>query len=220
MNIEFNKRLISTILLVPLIFFIFNEGKIVFTLFLLVCLFISFYEWFKMSKKKSYNFLGYIFISLSFYAAYNVRYFNKIEDNYIFIFIIIICILTDIGGYVFGKIIKGPKLTKISPNKTYSGLFGSFLLPLIFFIILFKISLKPYLVNYIDQINEINLYLIIILVSSSSQIGDIIVSYFKRLSKIKDTGNLIPGHGGLLDRIDGMLFAFPLAFLILKLFKI
>ena len=220
MNIEFIKRLVSTLILVPLAFFIFYEEKLIFLFFLMICLFISFYEWFNMSKNNSYSILGYIFITVSFYTAYKIRYFNQTEENHIFLFIIIICILTDIGGYIFGKIIKGPKLTKISPNKTYSGLIGSFLIPLIFFIVLYNIPLKSNFVNYTNQINQINSYLIIILISSSSQIGDLIVSYFKRASKIKNTGNLIPGHGGLLDRIDGMLFAFPFAFLILKLIKI
>ena len=121
-----------------------------------------------------------------------------------------ICVLTDIGGYIFGKVFKGPKLTKYSPNKTYSGLIGSYLLPLIFipFIVFFY---------FIDDFKIFNLIIFIFLVSSASQIGDIIISYFKRISNLKDTGKLIPGHGGLLDRIDGMIFSFP-AFYIIELF--
>ena len=116
-----------------------------------------------------------------------------------------ICILTDIGGYIFGKIFKGPKLIKYSPNKTYSGLIGSFLLALI----------TIPLFNYFELVNYYklsNLILFVIIISASSQFGDIVISYFKRETKIKDTGKIIPGHGGILDRIDGMIFAFPISY--------
>ena len=132
------------------------------------------------------------------------------DNEFLTILIVtIICILTDVGGFVFGKFFKGPKLTKYSPNKTYSGLLGSYLLPLIFVptIIFFY---------FINDLRIINLIIFVFLVSSASQFGDIVISYFKRLSNIKDTGKIIPGHGGLLDRIDGMLFAFPLSYLLIS----
>jgi len=121
--------------------------------------------------------------------------------------ILLICIFTDIGGYSFGRTFKGPKLTKYSPKKTISGLIGSYLLAL---------CLIPFLyyLNLYNQNSIILTIVFVILISSVSQIGDIIVSYFKRKSNFKDTGKIIPGHGGLLDRIDGMLFAFPFAYLI------
>ena len=138
--------------------------------------------------------------------------FCKLLSFKIILFIILlICISSDIGGILFGKIFKGPKLTKISPNKTYLGVIGSFLVPIISISLFFKYSFLN-----IKLTNEIIIF--IILVSLVSQIGDIIVSYFKRLSKIKDTGKIIPGHGGVLDRIDGMIFAFPVSFIIVKLF--
>jgi len=127
-----------------------------------------------------------------------------------FIIILLICIFTDIGGYVFGKIFKGPKLTSYSPNKTISGSIGGYLLSL---------SLIPFFF-YFNLYNQNNIALIIIyviLISTVSQIGDISVSYFKRQSKVKDTGKILPGHGGLLDRIDGMLFAFPFGYLIMSI---
>ena len=121
-------------------------------------------------------------------------------------FIILICISTDIGGYVFGKIFKGPKLTKISPKKTYAGMIGGYFLSLICLTIIS---------NYINYTNiPIQFFILTLIISTVSQIGDIIISYFKRLSKIKDTGKIIPGHGGLLDRIDGMIFTFPVVYLI------
>ena len=130
-----------------------------------------------------------------------------------------ICIFTDLGGYIFGKIFKGPKLTKISPNKTYSGMIGSYLVTMIFMIFsIYNLDFFKFINMNIDEKGLFANYLILILlVSTASQLGDIIISYFKRMSKIKDTGKIIPGHGGLLDRIDGMIFAFPFAYLILSL---
>ena len=135
---------------------------------------------------------------------FNVSNKNGDENSFIiFLIILFICILTDIGGYVFGKTFKGPKLISYSPNKTYSGLIGSYVLPLF---------ISPVLIynDFINMREILSLIIFIFLISSTSQIGDIIVSFFKRKSNIKDTGKLIPGHGGILDRIDGMLFAFLL----------
>ena len=164
-----------------------------------------------MSKNKSYIFYGYLFIIFSFYSVYIIR--NDLGDNslFIFLFILITSISTDIGGYVFGKIFKGPKLTKISPKKTYSGVFGGYILSLI--IVSLFLNYSNFITKNIFTINFSKIFLILI-ISSISQVGDLIVSYFKRLSKIKDTGRLIPGHGGILDRIDGMIFAFPFYFLL------
>ena len=128
--------------------------------------------------------------------------------------ILFTCISTDIGGYIFGNIFKGPKLTKISPKKTYSGMIGGYILSIITIYIFFN-YLNLYNDNIILFTSET--FLNVLLISTVSQIGDIIISFFKRLSKIKDTGKLIPGHGGLLDRIDGMIFAFPFSYIIFSL---
>ncbi len=124
---------------------------------------------------------------------------------------IIICISTDVGGYIFGNLFQGPKLTKLSPNKTYSGMIGSYFLAIISSLLLVKNS--NLIIGKSYEIT-LELFVMVILISTTSQIGDLIVSFFKRLSKIKDTGNLIPGHGGLLDRIDGLLFAMPVSYII------
>ena len=126
----------------------------------------------------------------------------------------LICISTDIGGYVAGKLFKGPKLTKISPKKTYSGMIGGYFLSIII-INIYLINLD--LLNFESRELTLRSFIIVVLISSISQIGDIIISYFKRLSKVKDTGKIIPGHGGLLDRIDGMIFVFPFSYSILLL---
>ena len=165
-----------------------------------------------MTKNKSFNIPGFIFLIISFYFIFLFRN-NFTDDYFVFLMVTLICVSTDIGGYMFGKIFKGPKLTKISPNKTYAGMIGGYLLSLIFLIIFLYLS-NLFLTSTKITINSI---IFILLVSSVSQLGDIIVSYFKRLSNIKDTGKIIPGHGGLLDRIDGMIFAYPFSYIILKL---
>ena len=155
----------------------------------------------------------FFFISFSFISIYQIR--NIGNDNYLYLlFILTICVSTDIGGFVFGKIIKGPKLTKISPNKTYAGVIGSYVLSLIsvyFFVKFYSVNF-----TYFETI------IFTLIISSISQLGDILISFFKRLANIKDTGNIIPGHGGILDRIDGMIFAFPFSYILFQfnLFKI
>ena len=214
MSKEFEKRILSTIILFPLSFFIILKGSLLFNLFLLVCFIITSFEWHQMSKKKKYHPIGFLFLFFSFFSAYHLR--NDFNDLSLIIFLIILftCISTDIGGYIFGNIFKGPKLTKISPKKTYSGMIGGYILSIITIYIFFN-YLNLYNDNIILFTSET--FLNVLLISTVSQIGDIIISFFKRLSKIKDTGKLIPGHGGLLDRIDGMIFAFPFSYIIFSL---
>ena len=172
-----------------------------FMFFISVCFLVSCYEWSMMTSKKILKIYGFLLLIFSFYTFYELS--HKLV---LVFFIILTCISTDIGGYVFGKIFKGPKLTKISPKKTYAGMIGGYVLSLINLIIF---------TNYIEDIHlTIQLFFLTLIISTVSQIGDIIVSYFKRLSNIKDTGKIIPGHGGLLDRIDGMIFTFPIVYLI------
>tara|TARA_B100000700_G_scaffold188201_1_gene207325 strand:- start:746 stop:1387 length:642 start_codon:yes stop_codon:yes gene_type:complete len=131
---------------------------------------------------------------------------NKNSENNLYLILLLsICIFSDIGGYFFGKILKGKKLTKISPKKTYSGMIGSYILPLVFCLFFFR---------HLDL--SFSLILLVIIVSTVSQIGDLFVSYLKRKAKIKDTGNFLPGHGGLLDRLDGILFAIPIGIFLIS----
>ncbi len=210
MNTELKKRIISSILLIPLSFFLIIEGSLLFNIFILICFFVTCYEWYMMTKKKYYHLIGYFFLFFSFYSTYKLRNNPSDDSLIVFLMIIIICIFTDIGGYIFGKIFKGPRLTKISPSKTYAGMIGSYILSIIsiFLIIKFLDVFNIISINF-----NIKIFLFIFVVSTVSQIGDLIISFFKRLSKIKDTGKIIPGHGGLLDRIDGMIFAFPFVYL-------
>ena len=213
MNKELFTRFLSTLILIPTVFFFIIKSSIYFIFFILVILLITLYEWHRLSFKKIYYFPGLIFIFLSFYSFYLIR----IESDYIFFWLILLtCIATDIGGFIFGKILKGPKLTKISPNKTYSGMLGGFVLSVI--------SVNMYLNNLtylsLSESNEemgAQIVILVLSISFISQIGDLIISYFKRKSKIKNTGKIIPGHGGILDRIDGMIFAFPYSFILFKI---
>ena len=225
MKKELFKRIISSLFLIPIVLIIIIKGSIIFNFFLLICLGISIYEWFKISKKKNLFLAGLLFLLFSFYSAYLLRnhfiyenVFNIVNEINLIVFLLItfICITTDIGGYVAGKLFGGPKLTKISPNKTYSGVFGSYLFSIIFST--FFINNVNFFYDYkISLSMNINLKIIIfsILISTISQIGDLTVSFYKRKSNIKDTGILIPGHGGILDRIDGMIFVYPCIYLIL-----
>ena len=196
------KRTLSSIILIPLVYFFLIQESLIIILFSLFLFVIASFEWHAMEKNKYIKTYGIIFLLFAFYTFYVVS-----ENKWNILFIISICISTDIGGYVFGKIFKGPKLTKISPNKTYAGMIGGYALSLIFLTLIF---------NYIadSKTTQIQFYIMIIIISTVSQVGDIIVSFFKRKSKIKNTGKIIPGHGGLLDRIDGMIFAFPSYYLI------
>ena len=215
---EFKKRFISSILMVPAIFFIVLLGSYYFIFFLYLCFAISIYEWINMSNSKKYLVPGLFLLMLSFYAAYKVRYssYYGVDGAALFLFILFICVLTDLGGYFFGKILKGPKLTKISPKKTISGFIGGFLLPLLIFYILLKTEILIFKDEILNE-NFSSLILFTIVISFISQIGDISISFFKRLSGIKNSGNIIPGHGGILDRIDGMIFVFLISyFLYLK----
>ena len=213
MKPEIIKRILSSFVLIPIALFFIIKGSFFFTFFIGTCFLITLYEWHMMSKKKNYNIFGFIFLIFSFYSVYFIR--NELDKNglLIFLFIVLICVSTDIGGYIFGKLFKGPKLTKISPNKTYAGVFGGYFLSIIFTYILYNYS-----EIFTDQYFEIDEFVFVLIISTVSQLGDIIISYFKRLSKIKDTGKLIPGHGGILDRIDGMLFAFPFYFIFYLIF--
>ncbi len=172
-------------------------------------------------SKNQIKFVGILYLLFCSYSALVLR--DRGAD--LLFFVILICISTDIGGYVFGRLFKGPKLIKISPNKTYAGMIGSFFLSfttgLIFINILLNSNLSELYPQYFDgmllyiNLNDFWLLMFIFLISAVSQAGDLAISYFKRLAKIKNTGNIIPGHGGLLDRVDGIIFAIPIVFFLL-----
>ena len=199
------KRILTSIIILPLsIFFILKGGKFL-TFFLIFVLFAGIHELYSVFKKtKSILFLSSILI-ISLFSIYYLR-----ENSEFFLYwALVVAISSDIGGYVFGKIFKWKKLTKISPKKTISGVFGSYF----FSIVCLSIFLETYYENYlgVDVVISFRILLITIIFSTIAQIGDLTISYFKRLEKIKDTGKILPGHGGIFDRIDGLMFVAILA---------
>ena len=204
------KRILTSIFLLCLIYFSIVNSLVLF-LFLFVISFFAIKEinfiYKQIFKKKILfifiaNFLSVTYLSIFLIIIWFYLGFSEIDKIVTLIFILSICTLTDIGGFVFGKLIGGKKITKISPNKTYAGTLGSFIFSLIFGYLFY------YFYNNI-LVFKINILLVIMFVSLISQIGDLTISYLKRKAEIKDTGTILPGHGGILDRIDGILIAIP-----------
>jgi phosphatidate cytidylyltransferase len=170
---------------------------------------------YKRNKKKRFNskflFLNiltflYVFI-IFFQFSYQIQ---KMQGPIFFLLVISICFFSDIGGYFVGKLIGGKKLSKISPNKTISGTIGSFIFSLIPLLVMVQFE-------YIDLELSYIIIILTLLISFVSQLGDLFISYLKRKAKIKDTGKILPGHGGILDRVDGIVFALPFSYFILKI---
>jgi phosphatidate cytidylyltransferase len=197
---NFQKRTLTSLIALPLSIFFVVKGGYFLAFFLIFILFAGMHELFSVFKKiKSILLLSSILI-LSLFSIY---YLSERADLLLY-FVIGVTVSSDIGGYVFGKIFKWKKLTKISPKKTISGVFGSYFFSIIFLFIWSEFYSSA------SQVN-IKTFLITIIFSTVSQIGDLIISYFKRQDKIKDTGKILPGHGGIFDRIDGLMFVVILA---------
>ena len=202
---NFQKRILTSLIALPLSIFFVVKGGYFLAFFLIFILFAGMHELFSVFKKiKSIILLSSILI-LSLFSIY---YLSERADLLLY-FVIGVTISSDIGGYVFGKIFKWKKLTKISPKKTISGVFGSYFFSIIFLFIWSEFYSSA------SQVN-IKTFLITIIFSTVSQIGDLIISYFKRQDKIKDTGKILPGHGGIFDRIDGLMFVSILAFALVQ----
>jgi phosphatidate cytidylyltransferase len=153
--------------------------------------------------------ISLLYLSLLVYFIFSIESYYPNLKFYL-LYSILVAILSDVGGLIIGKKFKGKKLTKISPNKTISGSIGSFIFSL-FLIFIFKEKLIDY--------DFLNIIMITILISLISQLGDLFISLLKRKAKVKDTSNLLPGHGGVLDRIDGIIFAIPLGIYLLYIFR-
>ena len=225
MKQNFIKRLLTSVILLIILFIVIYSDSFIFVLSLLIVGFLVCLEFntiliklvgnlYLPSKKFNSKFLILMwipFIYMFFIFCFLSFDIYKLKGPTFFLFIISICFFSDIGGYIFGKVIGGKKLTKISPNKTISGSIGSFVFSLIPIILFAKL----------DHLEiEFDLYGIIfsLLVSLVSQCGDLFISYLKRKAKIKDTGKILPGHGGILDRVDGIIIAIPFSYFLIKIF--
>ena len=217
MTKELTKRILTSLFLIILLIIAFSYSYMLIILLIIISI-IALIEFntliSRIFTKKIFkiNFLilslkGLTLIYLTFFSVLIFQATTQIEPNFKLeiIYLFSICISSDIGGLTFGKIFKGKKLTKISPNKTISGSIGSFILSLI---------LVPFF-YFIDQSNNpSHLIILTIIVSFICQLGDLFISYLKRKARVKNTGDLLPGHGGILDRIDGILFAVPIGLIV------
>ena len=215
MSNELIKRIFTSIILVSLLILAFLYSFIL----IILLIFVSIISWIEfnslflrifnknepMSKFLRFLFKAISLIYLFFFSIMIFKTIGNIEIKKYLIFLITVCVCSDVGGLVFGKFFKGKKLTKISPKKTVSGSIGSVILSLPLIPIFYPIF------NY--NYDLIFLLILTIIVSTSCQLGDLFISYLKRRAKVKDTGDLLPGHGGVLDRIDGILFAVPIGLL-------
>ena len=221
MRNEFRKRIFTSFLLMLLLttMYFYSFIMIISLIVIATIAWIEFYglisKIIRKNKPKDrllrflYKTISLLYLSLLVYFIFSIESHYSNLKFYLF-YSILVAILSDVGGLIIGKKFKGKKLTKISPNKTIFGSIGSFIFSL-FLIFIFKEKLIDY--------NFWNIIMITILISLTSQLGDLFISLLKRKAKVKDTSNLLPGHGGVLDRIDGIIFAIPLGIYLLYIFR-
>jgi phosphatidate cytidylyltransferase len=206
------KRILTAFVILPLSLFFIIKGGWFLIFFLIFVLFTGLHEAYTSFKKE----VSILFLSLILSLAVASIYFLRSGEgagHTLLYFAIAVCISSDIGGYVFGKIFKWKKLTSISPKKTISGAFGSYFFSLICFVIFVKHHNFAFNLRITEAGYIVGAFFTIIL-STIAQAGDLIISYFKRMEKIKDTGKILPGHGGIFDRIDGLMFVVIFAYFI------
>ena len=212
MNSNIKKRILTSILLISLLIGMFYYSYIMIVSLIIIAIisWIEFYALISKILKKNilkdrfyrffYKTLSLLYLSALVYLIFFIESENYNLKIYL-LYSVLVAVLSDIGGLVCGKIFKGKKLTKISPNKTISGSIGSFF---------FSILLIPFFYKGQIEQNLLKIVFITIIISLTSQLGDLFISFLKRKAKVKDTSDLLPGHGGVLDRIDGIIFAIPL----------
>ena len=207
------KRILTSLIILPLSIFFILEGGYILLSFLFLVFFLANYELFTVFKKKSTILFLDLILIISLFSIFHLTENDK-ATFLILLWVIILCVCSDVGGYVFGKLFKWRKLTKISPKKTFSGVFGSFIFSIFSIFIINNLNIT----RSIDlDFYEVKFFFLAIIFSLIAQLGDLIISYFKRLEKIKDTGKILPGHGGIFDRIDGLMFVIILTVIFHKL---
>ena len=219
MSMEIKKRIITSLFLMSLLILMYFYSYIMIISLIVIAL-IIWIEFYALISKilvidtTKFKLLRFLYKSISLlYISFVVYFILSIESHYInlkiyLFYSVLVTILSDIGGLIFGKIFKGKRLTKISPNKTISGSIGSFL---------FSLSLVPIFYNLLIAHDFVTIILATIAISFIAQLGDLFISYLKRKAQVKDTSDILPGHGGFLDRVDGLIFAIPLGTLLFTL---
>ena len=214
MDKELIHRILTSIVILPILFIsIFKSGVFLLTLLIFIYL-LSFYEIIKNTNNLLFILFSNILLITAIFSFYNLRG-NTDYSLVILLWILSTTFLSDIGGYVFGKIFKGKKLSRISPNKTYSGSIGSIFLS-IFSLPIINLFQENFFSNVFVDLYEIKYFFLTIFISVICQFGDLYVSYWKRKIKIKNISNFLPGHGGILDRIDGLIFVLIITFFLKK----
>ena len=220
MNSELKKRILTSFMLMSLLtaMYFFTFIMIISLIIIAMIAWIEFYALLSKIIRNNHfkdKLLRLIYKAISLlYLSLLVYFIFAIESYYLnlkvyLLYSILVAIMSDVGGLVFGKIFKGKKLIKISPNKTISGSIGSFI---------FSLLLIPLFHEELIKYDFLILVIITIIISFTSQLGDLFISSLKRKANVKDTSDILPGHGGLLDRIDGIIFAIPVGILLLNLF--
>ena len=220
MNSELKKRTFTSIILIFLLTLMYLYSFIMITALIVIAtiIWIEFYALISKIIKKNklkdkflrflYKAISLLYLSLTVYLIFVIESFYPNQKIYL-LYAILVAILSDIGGLIIGKTFKGKKLTKISPNKTISGSVGSFF---------FSIILIPFFYKDLIEFNFLIMIIITLTISFISQAGDLFISYMKRKAKVKDTSDMLPGHGGFLDRVDGIIFAIPIGLILFNLF--
>ena len=216
MNLELKNRISTSLLLISLLIAMYHYSFVMITSLIIIAM-IAWIEFYALISKiflknsikhKFFRFLhksiSLLYLSILVYSIFYIES-NHLNLKLYLLYSILVAILSDIGGLVIGKTFKGKKLSKISPNKTISGSIGSFV---------FSLFLIPFFYMEMIKYNLLILILITILISLASQFGDLFISYFKRKANVKNTSDLLPGHGGILDRIDGIIFSIPVGILL------
>ena len=219
MSLELKKRIITSVFLLSLLIlmFLYPFVLIISSIVIGLISWIEFYALISKIVKKNdvksktlrfiYKFSSLLYLSLLVFFVISAKLIN-LNLYFALIYSLLIAIMSDVGGLLIGKIFKGKKLSKISPNKTISGSLGSFI---------FSLLLVPFFFKYFNDYNILIIILITVIISLTSQLGDLLISLLKRKAKVKDTSDLLPGHGGILDRIDGIIFAVPMGLLIFSI---
>lgn len=201
------KRVLSSLVLVPVflgVLYVGSPYSLVFTALIWV---LALLELYMITQKlppprQAMSFLlGFMYLGLAYKGLYGV--IKSTDVPHLVIFLTLLVWASDIGGYIWGRLVGGPKLAmRVSPNKTWSGAVGAMIMTAV------SVQIMRYNIGGWDNLKPLQVMYMGFIVSVIVQLGDLFESAFKRFLQIKDSGSLIPGHGGVLDRLDGYFSLF------------